>query len=323
MSKTVRPLATMLCGLLFSCGASLAQAQQAAVTNTTAAAAQTQAADSAMSEAEALFQARKFNEAARAFTMLTKAEPANGRAWLRLGGSLHALGQFEQAVAALQRAVEILRGPIAMYNLACSYARLGDKDKAFEWLTGALNAGFPQPALLQTDEDLAALRTDARFKETLSLGERLTKPCLYTAENRYFDFWVGEWDVQTGGQQAGTNSVQMILDGCVVFENWTGARGGTGKSFNFYNAATRKWQQTWVDSVGKVAELSGTYKDGKMQFSGETVQADGTKVLQRLTFFNLSAEQRVRQLWEQSTDNGKTWTIAFDGLYIRKKAAQP
>ncbi|HEY0405607.1 MAG TPA: tetratricopeptide repeat protein [Pyrinomonadaceae bacterium] len=322
MSKIVRLPAMMLGGLLFSCSAVIAQAQQQQTAASSATTQTTAASSSAMSEAEALYQAQKFNEAARAFTLLTKAEPANGRAWLRLGGSLHALGQYEQAVTALQRAVEILRGPVAMYNLACAYARRGDKDKAFEWLTGALNAGFPQVALLQTDEDLAALRQDARFKETLSLGERLTKPCLYTAENRYFDFWVGEWDVQTGGQQAGTNSVQAILDGCVIFENWTSARGGTGKSFNFYNAATRKWQQTWVDSAGSVLELAGAYKDGKMQFTGETLRADGTKLLQRLTFFNLSAD-RVRQFWEQSTDNGKTWTVAFDGMYTRKKAAQP
>ncbi|HEY0408257.1 MAG TPA: hypothetical protein VGC89_21145, partial [Pyrinomonadaceae bacterium] len=88
MSKIVRLPAMMLGGLLFSCSAVIAQAQQ----QTAASSATTQtpaASSSAMSEAEALYQAQKFNEAARAFTLLTKAEPANGRAWLRLGGSLH------------------------------------------------------------------------------------------------------------------------------------------------------------------------------------------------------------------------------------------
>jgi hypothetical protein len=28
---------------------------------------------------------------------------------------------------------------------------------------------------------------------------------------------------------------------------------------------------------------------------------------------------RVRQLWESSDDGGKSWTVAFDGLYVRKK----
>lgn len=317
MSKTVRPLAILLSGLFLSCSVALAQAQQG--NNITA---QGQSPSSAMSEAEALFQAQKFTEAARAFAALTKAEPANGRAWLRLGGSLHALGQYAQAVGALERAVEILRGPVAMYNLASAYARLNNKEKAFEWLTKALNAGFPQPGLLLTDADLASLRDDPGFREALALGERLAKPCLYAAEHRQFDFWIGEWDVQANGQQAGTNSVQRILDGCVLFENWVGARGGTGKSFNFYNAATRKWQQTWVDSTGSVLELAGEYQEGTLRFSGETRQTDGSKLLHRLTFFNLSPE-RVRQFWEQSADNGKTWTVAFDGMYVRKKTAQP
>lgn len=317
MAKTFRLLIATLVTLLFSCSLVVAQVQQ--TTNTTAPA---QGASSMMSEAEALFQAQKFTEAARAFAAVTKAEPANGRAWLRLGGSLHALGQYEQAVSALQRAVEILRGPIAMYNLASAYARLNNKEEAFEWLNKALNAGFPQVGLLSTDEDLASLRDDVRFREVLILGERMAKPCLYTTEHRQFDFWIGEWDVEANGQQAGTNSVQRILDGCVLFENWTSARGGTGKSFNFYNSATRKWQQTWVDSTGSVLELAGEYKEKTIQFSGETRQADGSKLLHRLTFFNLSPE-RVRQFWEQSTDNGKTWTVAFDGMYVRKKAAQP
>jgi hypothetical protein len=30
------------------------------------------------------------------------------------------------------------------------------------------------------------------------------------------------------------------------------------------------------------------------------------------------AEDRVRQLWEQSRDDGKSWTVAFDGDYRRK-----
>lgn len=309
MSKRYVLFVSLFVGSVFGWSAVGAQAQNAAVS-------------SAMNEAEALYQAQKWAEAARAFETLTKAEPTNGRAWLRLGTSLQQLGRFEQAVGALQRAVEILRGPVVMYNLACAYARLGNKDKAFDWLNNALHAGFPQISLLSQDADLASLRDDARFKETLALGERLTKPCLYAAENRSFDFWVGEWDVQVNGQQAGTNSVQRILDGCVIFENWTSARGGTGKSFNFYNASKRKWQQTWVDSTGNVLELAGNYSDGKMLFTSETVQPDGSRMLQRLTFFNLSPE-RVRQFWEQSTDGGKTWTVAFDGMYIRKKPAQP
>ncbi len=153
-----------------------------------------------------------------------------------------------------------------MYNLACSYARMNDKEKAFEWLNKALNAGFPQVALLKTDPDLASLRDDARFAEVLALGERLTKPCMFSPEHQQFDFWVGEWDVQLGGQQVGTNSVQRILDGCVIFENWQSGQGNTGKSFNFYDPNTSRWQQTYVDNTGSVLNFgSGSIRGDKRE----------------------------------------------------------
>jgi hypothetical protein len=115
--------------------------------------------------------------------------------------------------------------------------------------------------------------------------------------------------------------VQLILGDCVIFENWTGARGMTGKSFNIYNAAKSKWQQTWVDSTGNVLELYGEFKDGAMRLTGEKPGPKGGKIIDRLTFFPLEGG-RVRQLWESSQDDGKTWSVVFDGLYIRKKTAR-
>ena len=120
------------------------------------------------------------------------------------------------------------------------------------------------------------------------------------------------------GKTVGASSVQLILGDCVVFENWTGAGGSTGKSFNLYDAHTRKWKQTWVDDRGGMLEFTGEFKDGAMRYTGESLAQDGKPVIDRLTFFPL-AEGRVRQLWEQSADKGKTWNIVFDGTYVRKK----
>jgi hypothetical protein len=39
--------------------------------------------------------------------------------------------------------------------------------------------------------------------------------------------------------------------------------------------------------------------------------------MQRLTFFN-NPDGTVRQLWESSNDEGKTWQVAFDGLYRKR-----
>ncbi len=277
-----------------------------------------QAGSTQAQEADRLFQAQKWAEAAAAYAAITKAEASNGRAWFRLGVALHSLGQYAQAIGAYQKALEINKTPSVMYNLASSYARMNDLEQAFEWLKKSINAGFAQVGLLKADADLASLRTDARFKEILELADKAMRPCMYSPEYRQFDFWLGEWDVQISGQTVGTNSVQSILDGCVLLENWTGGRGGTGKSFNFYDASTGKWQQTWVSSTGSVLNYTGEYKDNALRYAGETRTKSGDVTLHRMTFFNLGAE-RVRQFAEQSTDNGKTWIVTWDAIYVHKK----
>lgn len=170
---------------------------------------------------------------------------------------------------------------------------------------------------------LAACLAQAASAQTQNNSATQSKPpkSCSMPEHRQFDFWIGDWDVQMGGQLAGTNTIQLILDGCVLQENWTGSKGGTGKSFNLYDSAKGKWQQTWVDNVGNLLELYGEFKDGVMRLTGENVR-NGKKTLQRLSFFPLEKD-RVRQLWEQSQDDGKNWSVAFDGLYIRKGSAKP
>ena len=87
-------------------------------------------------------------------------------------------------------------------------------------------------------------------------------------KSHQFDFWIGEWEVFSGEDLAGTNSIRPILDGCVLHENWTGARGSKGSSLNFFNPSSGKWQQFWVWKNGTTLELSGEFKDGRMVLEG-------------------------------------------------------
>lgn len=268
-------------------------------------------------EANTFFQKQDWANAAKAYQALTEREPGNGQAWFRLGYALNALGQYDRAIKAFHRSVEIGGQPIAMYRLAGAYARQGEREKAFEWLGRAMQAGFDQPEQLKANQDLTSLRDDARFTQFIAQAERNARPCEQTPY-RQFDFWIGEWRVFAGGQQAGANSVRRILGGCVIFENWTGANGGSGKSFNFYHAPNGKWRQLWVDDKGEALEFTGEFKDGALSYQAESLATNGNKLLHRMTFTRLSAD-RVRQLWEQSRDGGKTWVVAFDGDYQRKE----
>jgi len=150
-------------------------------------------------------------------------------------------------------------------------------------------------------------------------GSPAPKPCA-TPEHRQFDFWVGDWNVvDPKGEPAGTNDVKSVFGGCVVMENWVGAGGETGSSFNIYNAPARKWHQTWVDSHGQVLLLDGQFREGKMVLEGRREGASGGTVVDRISWERINGDpNRVRQLWQASRDGGKTWAVVFEGTYVRK-----
>ncbi len=271
-----------------------------------------------MTTASELYKQQKFQEAAAALGEVLKDEPKNGRAWYLLGMSLHSLGKWEQAISAFEKNVAIVQNPNSMFNIACGYARLNQADKAFEWLEKSLTSGAAFTVNLNADEDLENIRKDARFKKMTELADRQKRPCIYSTQARQFDFWVGDWEVfNPAGQKAGTNSVQLFSDGCGLLENWTNTTGGDGKSINFYDAGTQKWYQSWIGTGGGALRYAGNFKDGAMRFEGETI-ANGKKTLQKLTLTKID-ENTVRQLFEASNDDGKTWIITYDLKYVRKK----
>ncbi|MBV9891246.1 MAG: hypothetical protein JO090_10230 [Rhizobacter sp.] len=132
-------------------------------------------------------------------------------------------------------------------------------------------------------------------------------------EHRQFDFWVGRWDVYgPRGRKVGENRIDVIADGCALLEQWTGSGGVTGKSLNIYDSNDRRWHQTWVDSTGTLLVLTGALVERSMVMSADPT----TSVQQRITW-TPAADGSVRQLWESSADGGRTWTVVFDGRYVR------
>jgi hypothetical protein len=137
-------------------------------------------------------------------------------------------------------------------------------------------------------------------------------------EFRQFDFWIGDWEVKgPQGRVIGANVIEPLAGNCGVHENWTGAGGGVGRSLNTFHRTDGKWHQVWVGSGGGLLHLIGELRDGKMVLEGETVGPNNVKTLQRVTWTPMD-DGRVRQFWEASTDEGKTWTVAFDGFYVKR-----
>lgn len=148
-------------------------------------------------------------------------------------------------------------------------------------------------------------------------------PCT-ASEYRAFDFWIGDWNVSSNGQAAGTNSIQPVHGGCALQENWQGAGSGgiSGSSFNIYDAATGRWHQTWVDASGTLLQLDGGLVDGAMVLRGERPAPNGNGTALHRISWTPNPDGSVRQLWEASPDQGATWNVLFDGLYVRNNGSE-
>jgi len=271
-------------------------------------------------QANAAFAARDWAGSARLHEQMVQTMPSP-RAWYRLGISRNKLGQSEKALESFEKGMKAGLPPrMGELGMAMVYGRKKDKEKAFEYLQKAAAHGLNTPEQMENEEDLAELRSDARFAPLLEQARRNQKPCAHKAENRQFDFWVGKWDVVTTTEEmpTGQSRVELILGDCVLQENWKGdGTSYSGKSYNIYNSALNRWEQYWVDNAGDNIFFYGGLKDGVMDYwTDELPQPDGTKLKRHLQFFNLGPN-RVRQFSQGSTDGGKTWQVEYDFTYNR------
>ena len=144
------------------------------------------------------------------------------------------------------------------------------------------------------------------------------QPCS-AEEHRHFDFWEGRWMVRAAtGVLAGHNTLSLVLGECVLQEHYTTPSGYEGQSLNMFDQTRGVWHQTWMDNQGTLLRLEGGYESGRMVMQGETVDTTGVVTLNRITWSRVDDRRdRVRHLWELSTDGGTVWSTFFDGTYIR------
>jgi len=307
----VKPLLLLLMVLPFAFHARSAAAQQPA-TN----------APSAAEAASAAYDAKDWIKAAELYGELSRLKDAPPRVWLRLGAALRALGKYDEALTAFERANQAGAALFGEYGKASVYAATHQTDKAFESLEKAVQQGYAQPETLTSDPDFAALRDHPRFARLVEQAKKNQRPCVYTSENRQFDFWLGEWSVATtqGAIPSGDSKIELILEDCVVQENWKSLNNPySGKSYNIYNQSLKRWEQYWVDNVGGNIFFFGGLKDGVMDYwTDEIPQSDGSRLKRHLQFIPLGPG-KVRQFSQGSTDGGKTWHVEYDFTYSRKK----
>ncbi len=146
--------------------------------------------------------ARQYDEAIKTLEETIRLDPNYSRAYLFISNAYELTNQNNKAVAAylkskmlngadaqsttkLQKAYDagglkkfwqeelaqtlekVQQKYVAPYNIALLYARLGDKDKAFEYLEKAYNERSPLLVAIRCEPDLDALRADIRFADLL------------------------------------------------------------------------------------------------------------------------------------------------------------
>lgn len=273
-----------------------------------------QATPDPMGHATSLMAAQDWPGAARAFQAVVEAEPQNAGAWYGLGSALFNSRQVDRAQEAFTKALELGYQPArVMINLARCHSIKGEDAEAVEWLEKAAATGAGIYQALETTEEFNRLRQNDAFQQLI---EKI-RPC-NTPAHRLLDFWVGSWKVVTGEdqRQVGKNSINRILNGCAIIENWESLGGSEGKSLFYYHDVEKTWKQVWItDGQGlKEKHLIAVLDGGAVRFQGEIRLPNGDIVLDRTTLVPLP-ENRVRQVIEQSSDGGETWQVAFDALY--------
>jgi hypothetical protein len=147
-------------------------------------------------------------------------------------------------------------------------------------------------------------------------------------EQKQFNFWVGDWDLTSPGSKAGevvhsSNTIKRILSSCIVQENFVGSSASEqapqllGTSVSVFDVSSSKWKQTWVDNQGSYLDFTGEFKDGQMVLIREATRPDGTTLMQRMVWKNISSNE-FDWSWERSKDKGQTWEVLWPIHYKRK-----
>ncbi len=143
---------------------------------------------------------------------------------------------------------------------------------------------------------------------------------LSRAEYRQFDFWIGDWDAfdpTNPTTKVARTRVDLILDGCVLHEDYEDADGHKVQSFSIYDASRRIWHQSWVTNRGEMLEIEGGLQAGEMVLSGVDHTADGKERHVRGSWKPVNGG--VRETAVTSTDGGRTWKPWFDLLFRSHK----
>jgi hypothetical protein len=156
-----------------------------------------------------------------------------------------------------------------------------------------------------------------------------------SAEDRQFDFWIGEWDVNLRVLQPdatwkdahkATARIYSILGGKAILELWSEGRDGiNGYSLRYFNHDKSAWD-LWLNWAGRnrsgTSGLEGRFRNGRGEFFAEQKTPDGATRISRYTFSDIAG---TSLRWDDgvSLDGGRTWASNWIMEFSRRADMPP
>lgn len=250
---------------------------------------------------------------------LSAAGSEDPQAWFQLAVEARTAGDTAVATRALNKADELGLSPI---QSGIERARIlvvaGYPAEAVTELEKLAPQGFTSVTVITTDEVLNTLAGRPAYDAVVASMSVQAFPCDHQEKFREFDFWIGAWEVRlANGTLAGHNRIEPDEKGCVLIERWTSTTGGTGMSMNYLDKATDDWVQVWIAAGGSQIIIRGGLTDDGMSLIGNIHYIGNGQTYPFRGLWTPLPDGRVRQFFEQSTDDGNSWTPWFEGFYSR------
>ena len=275
-------------------------------------------------EAMGALNAQDFEAALAPLNELIELAPEQPNYWVLYGNALRALDDLPGALQSYEQALAVApRDVPALSAAAVVLERLQEVEKAFQHLEQAADIGLPSNVMRESPEFTAMRGYKQRFAIAVGKAVRRENPCKQEGPYDDFDFWIGEWDVYVGGVKRADSSITREFNGCLIRERYSNATGFQGESLNYYDPETDAWKQNWVDRTGGIVRYTGRSPSRDvMQMSGANTNYRGETQLAEVTWTR-NSDGTVHHVIEQSTDNGETWSVYFDGIYVKKGQTLP
>jgi hypothetical protein len=225
-------------------------------------------AEPTLTAAIARLQANDNEGAVKILEQVTTHEPNNGRAWRNLALAYQKLKDWDRAISANQRALDVESSvPTPLFNLGVLYAQKGDRDQAFVWLTKAKATRKIDMTQVEAMPELGALESDQRFRSLLPSRSDFDNPFVEQVKI------IREWDGEKPNDQFGwiaRNIGDVDGDGVpdAVISAPTSSRAGE-KAGRIYVYSTKSGKLLWTadgragDELGTGVEAAGdTNGDG-------------------------------------------------------------